>query len=212
MKKHFMKFIPLCIVIALPSIMHATQTERDANREVYVTQQQKKGRVVTGTITDANDGTPIIGANIKLKQTNTGVISDIDGNFSINVNSSRDVLVISYIGYKTREVPVENLGVINIQLTSDNEILDEVIIVGSGTQKKISVTGAITTVKGTELKAPSSSLTSSMAGRLPGVFVNTNSGEPGSTSNFYIRGVSTFGGRTTPLILLDDVEISTGDQ
>jgi tonB-linked outer membrane protein, susC/ragA family len=211
MKKHFMKFIPLCIVIALPSIMHATQTERDANREVYVTQQQKKGRVVTGTITDANDGTPIIGANIKLKQTNTGVISDIDGNFSINVNSSRDVLVISYIGYKTREVPVENLGVINIQLTSDNEILDEVIIVGSGTQKKISVTGAITTVKGTELKAPSSSLTSSMAGRLPGVFVNTNSGEPGSTSNFYIRGVSTFGGRTTPLILLDDVEISTGD-
>ena len=94
MKKHFMKFIPLCIVIALPSIMHATQTERDANREVYVTQQQKKGRVVTGTITDANDGTPIIGANIKLKQTNTGVISDIDGNFSINVNSSRDVLVM----------------------------------------------------------------------------------------------------------------------
>ena len=121
------------------------------------------------------------------------------------------MLIVSYIGYKTREVPVEDLAILNIKLTSDNEILDEVVIVGSGTQKKVSVTGAISSIKGVTLKAPSSSLTSSLAGQLPGLFVNTSSGEPGAQSNFYIRGISTFGGRTTPLILLDDVEISSGD-
>lgn len=173
--------------------------------------QQQKKRVVTGVITDAADGTPIVGATIRLKGTSTGVISDLNGAYSIQVNNGKSVLLISYIGYKTREVPVEDLGILNIKLQSDNEMLDEVVVVGSGTQKKVSVTGAISTVKGTELKAPSSSLSSSMAGRLAGVFVNTNSGEPGSASTFYIRGISTFGGRATPLILLDDVEISSGD-
>lgn len=180
-------------------------------REVMTTYQQKKGRTVTGTITDAVDGSPLIGVNIKLKGTTTGVISDIDGNYSIEVDSRKSILIFSYIGYKTREVPVEDLGVINVKLTSDNELLDEVVIVGSGTQKKVSVTGAISSVKGAALKAPSSSLTSSLAGRLAGVMVNTTSGEPGSASEFYIRGISTFGGRKTPLILLDDVEISSTD-
>ena len=164
-------------------------------------QQQQSKRQVTGTVTDALDGSPIIGANIALKGTQTGVISDLDGNYSIPVNSTKDILVVSFIGYKTREVPVETSGIIDIKLTSDNEMLDEVVIVGSGTQKKVSVTGAISTVKGLELKAPSSSLTSSMAGKLAGVIVNTKSGEPGTA----------FGGRATPLILLDDVEIATGD-
>ena len=174
-------------------------------------QQQQSKRQVTGTVTDALDGSPIIGANIALKGTQTAVISDLDGNYSYPVNINKDILVVSFIGYKTREVPVETSGIIDIKLTSDNEMLDEVVIVGSGTQKKVSVTGAISTVKGLELKAPSSSLTSSMAGKLAGVIVNTKSGEPGTASEFFIRGVSTFGGRATPLILLDDVEIATGD-
>ena len=177
--------------------------------ESYSFQQQK--RYVTGKIVDSSDGTPIIGANILLKGTNTGVISDIDGNYSIQVNSSSDILVISYIGYKTREVPVETSGVIDIKLTSDNEMLSEVVVVGSGTQKKVSVTGSISTVKGSGLKTPSSSLTNSLAGKIAGVIVNTVSGEPGTASDFYIRGISTFGGRATPLIMLDDVEITAND-
>lgn len=99
-------------------------------------QQQQSKRQVTGTVTDALDGSPIIGANIALKGTQTGVISDLDGNYSIPVNSTKDILVVSFIGYKTREVPVETSGIIDIKLTSDNEMLDEVVIVGSGTQKK----------------------------------------------------------------------------
>lgn len=176
---------------------------------VFVQQQQR--RTVTGTVADAADGTPIIGANILVKGTKTGVITDLNGNFSIQVSGRKDILLVTYIGYKLREIPVEDLGVINIQMHSDNAILDEVVIVGSGTQKKISVTGSIATVKGLELKSPSSSLTNSMAGRLAGVIVNTKSGEPGSASDFFIRGISTFGGRTAPLIMLDDVEISSGD-
>ena len=214
MKKYLKKLFLLCLVaLAISGSIQPVFANPAGNEseKVMSPQQQKKGRTVTGTITDAVDGSPLIGVNITLKGTTTGVISDIDGNYSIHVDNSRAVLVISYIGYKTREVPVEDLGVINIKMTSDNEVLDEVVIVGSGTQKKVSVTGAITSVKGAALKMPSSSLTSSLAGQMAGVVVNTTSGEPGSASDFYIRGISTFGGRSTPLILLDDVEISSTD-
>lgn len=214
MKKQSKNLLLLCLVALTVSGFSTSAIAnpiKGESREVMSSQQQKKGRVVTGTITDAVDGTPIIGANIMLKGSTTGVISDLDGNYSIQVTGGKSILVVTYIGYKKREVPVEDLGVINIKMSSDNEVLDEVVVIGSGTQKKVSVTGAISTVKGMELKAPSSSLTSSLAGRLAGVMVNTNSGEPGSASDFYIRGISTFGGRKTPLILLDDVEISSGD-
>lgn len=213
MKKHSKQLLSLCLTalitsgIAQPIFANPSSNE---SKEVMSPQQQK-GRTVAGKITDATDGSPLIGVTVMVEGTKNGVITNIDGNYSIHVNSSKDVLVVSYIGYKKREVPVEDLGVINIKMESDNEVLDEVVIVGSGTQKKISVTGAITSVKGATLKAPSSSLTNSLAGRLAGVMVNTTSGEPGSASEFYIRGISTFGGRKTPLILLDDVEISTGD-
>lgn len=201
-------FLPVLIIVAGSGLSSSTVMAETANVSVV---QQTKVRTITGTITDAADGTPIIGANVMVKGTKTGVISDLDGNYSIQVSGSKDVLVVTYIGYKKREVPVEDLAIINIQLHSANEILDEVVVIGSGTQKKISVTGSISAVKGTELKSPSASLTNSLAGRLAGVIVNTTSGEPGSGSNFYIRGISTFGGRAEPLIMLDDVEISSGD-
>lgn len=211
MKKHSQKvFSLLFAALVFPSMATNAYSLDCENREAQTIRQQK-GRIITGTITDAVDGSAIIGANILVKGTTTGVISDIDGHFSIPVNSSRDILVVSYIGYKTREVPVEDLGVLNIKMTSDNEMLDEVVVVGSGTQKKVSITGAIASVKGSSLKVPSSSLTAGLAGRLAGVMVNTISGEPGSAASFSIRGISTFGGRAEPLIMLDDVEISSGD-
>lgn len=209
--KYPLKKVSLVVLLALAGSSLSCLTIKAESQGTTSVQQQKKLRTVTGTITDASDNSPIIGANVQVSGTKTGVITDLNGNYSIQVSGNRDILIITYIGYKKREVPVEDLGVINIKLHSDNEMLDEVVIVGSGTQKKVSVTGAITTVKGLELKAPSSSLTSSMAGRLSGVIVNTKSGEPGSASEFFIRGISTFGGRRTPLIILDDVEISSGD-
>lgn len=96
-------------------------------------------------------------------------------------------------------------------MKADDKTLEEVVVIGAGTQKKVSVTGAITSTKGSSLRLPTSSLTNAFAGQLAGVIAVTNSGAPGSSSDFYIRGISTFGGRATPLIMLDDVEISAGD-
>ena len=181
------------------------------NKEESTQQQPKKKRSVTGTVVDAENGDPVIGATVVVKGQKDGVITDLDGNFTISVSGSRVQLEFSYIGYKKKTVDVGDLGVINVKMESDNQLLSEVVVVGAGTQKKVSVTGSITSVKGMTLKAPSSSLTSSFAGKLSGVIAMTKSGEPGAASEFYIRGVSTFGGRATPLILLDDVEISTSD-
>lgn len=176
-----------------------------------VVQQVKKERTVKGTVLDAMDGSPIIGANVMVKGVSgKGTITDIDGGFSIDV-ADNTVLEFSFIGYRKQEIYITDQGVINVKMESDSEVLSEVVVVGAGTQKKVSVTGAITSVKGTNLSIPSSSLTEGFAGKLAGVISMTNSGEPGAASEFYIRGVSTFGGRATPLILMDGVEITTSD-
>ena len=181
------------------------------NKEEAAQQQPKKKRTVTGPVVDAENGDPVIGATVVVKGQKDGVITDLDGNFTIAISGSKAQLEFSYIGYRKKTVDVGDLGVINVKMESDNQLLSEVVVVGAGTQKKVSVTGSITSVKGLELKAPSSSLTTSFAGKLAGVISMTSTGEPGAASEFYIRGVSTFGGRATPLILLDDVEISTAD-
>ncbi len=181
------------------------------NKEEAAQQQPKKKRTVTGTVVDAENGDPVIGATVVVKGQKDGVITDLDGNFTIAISGSKAQLEFSSIGYRKKTVDVGDLGVINVKMESDNQLLSEVVVVGAGTQKKVSVTGSITSVKGLELKAPSSSLTTSFAGKLAGVISMTSTGEPGAASEFYIRGVSTFGGRATPLILLDDVEISTAD-
>jgi len=175
--------------------------------------QQSKSpvkRTLVGTVTDASTGETLIGVNVIIKGTTQGTVTDLDGKFSIEV-TGKDEIEISYIGYKTQTIEVGDLGVLNVKMEGDNEVLDEVVVVGAGTQKKVSITGAITATEGIQLKAPTSSLTSSLAGKLAGVISTNSSGEPGSTSAFYIRGINTFGGVATPLILLDGVEISSGD-
>ena len=166
-------------------------------------------RELKGVVVDEIDGSPLIGATVLVKGTNDVAITDLDGNFTLKGNN-KTILEVSYVGYNPREFRVGDLGFLNITLSSANE-LEGVVVVGAGTQKKVSVTGSIVAIKGDKLKAPSSSLTNNLAGKLSGVIAVTNSGEPGSASQFYIRGISTFGGRSTPLILLDGVEISTGD-
>lgn len=172
------------------------------------TKQNK--RLLTGVVTDPTIHEELIGASVIIKGSKTGVITDIDGNYSIEVGPG-DEIEVSYIGYQPQTLTVGDLGVLNVELRPSNQALSEVVVVGAGTQAKVSVTGSIGTIKGSEVRAPSSSLTSNLAGKLAGVVATTTSGEPGSSSEFYIRGVGTFGGRATPLILLDDIEISTAD-
>lgn len=176
-----------------------------------IAQQNAVGeRTLVGTVVDAVTGETLIGVNVSINGSSGGTVTDVNGKFSLAVTSNTE-LVFSYIGYEIKTLLVGDLGVITVELESDNEILNEIVIVGAGTQRKVSITGAISTAKGSMLKAPSSSLTSSLAGKLSGIISVTNSGEPGATSDFYIRGINTFGGRATPLILLDGVEISSTD-
>lgn len=167
-------------------------------------------RMVEGVVTDATDGSALIGATVVVKGEKVGVTTDVDGKFSISVPDNNSTIEVSYIGYQKREVLIGDLGFVEVKLNSDNE-LQEVIVVGAGTQKKVSVTGSITTVKGRDLVTPSTSLTTALAGKLAGVIATTTSGAPGQAGEFYIRGIGTFGGRSTPLILLDNVEITTTD-
>ena len=120
--------------------------------------QQKKKRTVTGTIIDAVDDSPIIGANITIKgDKNTGTISDIDGNFSLSIPDNKTILVVTYIGYKTREVPVEDLGNIKIVLEGDDHTLNEVVVVGYTSMKRRDVLGAVSKIDSKSIKVPASS-------------------------------------------------------
>ena len=167
---------------------------------------------LSGVVVDGDTDEPLIGVSVKLSSSKTiDVITDIDGHFTLNGVSAKDEVTFSYLGYKPKTILAGDLATITVKMVSDNEQLSEVVVVGAGTQKKVSVTGAITSLKGKEFRAPNSSLTNNLAGKLAGVISSTKSGEPGSSSEFYIRGISTFGGRTAPLILLDGVEISAND-
>ncbi len=138
----------------------------------------------------------------------TGTITDTDGKFSITVEGLGGVLDFSYIGYKSQEVALVGQTSINVTLQPDNEVLDEVVVVGYGSQRKESVVGAISTLDVTKLIVPTSNLSTALAGQLSGIVAMSRSGEPGknSAADFYIRGVSSFTGNTSPLVLVDGVE------
>lgn len=201
-------------VAAMSLLAPASLSAAETPQEAPQAQTSVAKRTVTGLVSDGQDGEPLIGATVQVEGDKSLVTTtNIDGEFTLQIpaNKKNAILLVSYVGYKTRKVPVEDLGYIDIKMTADANTLDEVVVVGSGTQKKVSVTGAITSVSGESLRMPSSTLSTSIGGRVAGVLAQQKSGEPGSGAEFYIRGISTFGGRTTPLILLDDVEISSAD-
>lgn len=163
-----------------------------------------KKRPFKGVVVDQN-GQPVTGANIVIKGTTTGATTGIDGDFTIDVLDT-DVLKISFIGYITQEVAVKNKNTLSITLQEDTKALGEVVVVGYGTQKKISVTGAISTVDSKELKtAPSGNLSSMLQGRLPGLITKQSSGQPGSDgASLLVRGFTTLGGNS-PLVIVDGI-------
>ncbi|QIU93297.1 SusC/RagA family TonB-linked outer membrane protein [Bacteroides faecium] len=171
-----------------------------------VNQQQKK-RKITGLVVDKNKE-PIIGANVWLKNSSVGTITNFDGQYTISVEGLGGVLEFSYIGMKKQEMAIGDQKIINIVMEPDTEVLDEVVVVGYGSQKKESVVGAISTLDVTKLKVPGASISTVLAGQLSGVVAMTRSGEPGknSAADFYIRGVSSFKGSGTPLVLVDGIE------
>ena len=155
---------------------------------------------VKGNVTDASRE-PIVGATIKVKGTSQGVITNIDGEYSIDTRSNA-ILEFSYIGYVSQEVPVSGSKIINVTLQEEVSKLDEVVVVGYGTQKKISVTGSVSNVSTKEIaKIATPSLSNTLGGQIPGIVTRQATGEPGyDQASIYIRGFGTWTNRS-PLIL-----------
>ena len=171
-------------------------------------QNNQKQIVVSGVVTDANNE-PLIGANVTVKNVpGLGAITNIDGKYTIKMQPYNR-LVFSYIGYETQEILVKEEHTVNVVMKENKETaLDEVVITATGAQKKLTVTGAVTTVNVDRLKAsPSGSISNSLAGNVAGVIARQTTGQPGkNVSEFWIRGISTFGAGAGALVLVDGFE------
>lgn len=176
-----------------------------------VAPQNKPDIIIKGQITDGK-GEPLPGVSIKLKDTSIGTTADADGKFSIRLPDDKGTLVFTFVGFKTQEIAVKDKTVINVKLLEDQAALDEVVVVGFGKQKRTDLIGSVVSVKPSELKVPSSNLTTALAGRVAGMIAYQRSGEPGlDNADFFIRGVTTFGYKVDPLILIDNVEVTSTD-
>ncbi|HTN36087.1 MAG TPA: TonB-dependent receptor [Arachidicoccus sp.] len=172
-------------------------------------QNQKE---VTGTVEDAKTHQPIAGASIQARDTKIGTLAGPDGTFTLSVPDTVSMLTVSYIGYSTREIPLAGqTGPISIALAAADQSLEEVVVVGYGTQKRVTITGSVASVQGTDLqKAPVTNLSNSLAGRLPGVTAVQASGEPGyDGSSIRIRGTNSLG-NSDALIVIDGVPSRAG--
>ena len=193
-------------------ILITKQSEKSKNQSETPTQsvsnmipQSLVDGTIRGVVTEEG-GSPLVGVSVMLKGTTIGTTTDLDGKFNLNVPDDLGVLVFSFIGYQTLELKLEsNRTDYNVSLSEDNLALSEVVVVGYGTQKKVSLTGSIAVAKGEEIKqSPAVNLTNSLAGRLPGIITKNSSGLPGSGSTLLIRGQSTLG-NNNPLIVIDGV-------
>lgn len=164
----------------------------------------QQGHIVTGKIVDKN-GDPVIGANVLVRGTTNGTISDMDGRFSLDVPQNA-VLQVSYIGYLTQEVQVKDQDKLNILLREDTQSLEEVVVVGYGTQKKGEVASAISSIKSEKfIKTPSADPAQMIKGQVPGLTITTPDANPTSTSEISLRGITTLKASTSPLVLIDGI-------
>ena len=190
----------LALLFSAPSVF--AETMKASEVSLAAVQQTKK---ITGTVVD-NTGEPVIGANVVVKGTTLGSITDMDGKFTIEDVPSNGTLQISYIGYKSIEMPIGSQSDFKITLQEDSERLDDVVVVGYGVQKKVTVTGSVASLKGEELKAsPTTNLTNGMVGRMPGVIGFQTADEPGGGgTTIRIRGTNSLGSND-PLVVIDGV-------
>ncbi|MEL6275999.1 MAG: SusC/RagA family TonB-linked outer membrane protein, partial [Bacteroidota bacterium] len=163
---------------------------------------------VSGTVTDNDNGDPLIGASVLISGTTTGTVTDFDGKFSLNVPDDAESIVISYTGYSSQTIPFTGQTTIDVALTS-GELLDEVVVVGYGSVKKSDLTGAVTALSEKDFNAGViTSPEQLIQGRAAGVQITETSGEPGAGVNFRIRGTSSVRGNNNPLFVIDGVPLS----
>ncbi|MFT6808226.1 MAG: TonB-linked SusC/RagA family outer membrane protein [Saprospiraceae bacterium] len=164
-----------------------------------------QSRTIGGTLTDAGDGAPLIGATILVKGTTNGTISDLDGSYSLSADGNA-TLVISYVGYLTQEIAVSNQSTIDIILSADAQTLEEFVVVGYGTQRKRDVTAAISTVNAEDIQAiPVASSIDAIKGQVSGVDIQSTGGRPGQNPTIKIRGRRSIAASNDPLYVIDGI-------
>ena len=196
-----MKVKYYCLLILTIACMMLCPSEVMAMHESGMTDDSMQ---VSGVVVDAA-GQPVVGAFVLEKGTSNATMTDLDGKFTINVPVG-GILEVSSIGYVTQEVPVTGNVNISVTLETDNQLLDEVVVVGYGTQKKVNLTGAVSVIKADDLKDRSALSASKMLqGSVPGLNITNRSGRPGQSATVNIRGLNSINGGS-PLILIDGVE------
>jgi len=166
-------------------------------------------QTITGTVTSAKDGDTLPGVSVAVKGTTNGTITDVDGKFSITVNSAKAVLEFTYVGYQTKEVPVNGSSkALQVALNENTQLLNEVVVTAYGTVKRANLTTAQVSVTSQQLnKTVNTTIEQAIQGRAAGVYVTQNSGQPGGAMSVNIRGVSSITGNTEPLYVIDGVQI-----
>lgn len=171
-----------------------------------VARPQQRGNTITGIVKD-HTGEPVIGANVIIKGTTVGNITDIDGKFTLSNIPENAVLIISFIGYTTQEIPVRNQSTFNITLKEDAESLEEVVVVGYGTQKRVNLTGAVEQVTSEVFdNRPMANITQGLQGAIPNLNISLSDGKPIRSSDFNVRGTTSIGQGGSALVLIDGVE------
>jgi TonB-dependent starch-binding outer membrane protein SusC len=201
-----MKIVTMLLVCGLALPAWSLAAEKPSGSNTPGTDAVQQLIKVSGSITDASSNQAMIGVNVTVKGTTIGGISDVNGKFSVNVPNANATLVFSFIGYVTQEIPLAGQTTLNVALVAEVSQLSEVVVVGYGTQKKVTATGSVTTTKGEDiLKSPSTNVSNNLAGRMPGLTAVSRSGEPGADDAILrIRGTNTLGDNS-PLIVVDGV-------
>ena len=162
---------------------------------------------VKGTVVSESESEPLVGVAILEQGTNNGTITDLDGNFSLQVKSNKAILVVSYVGYITQQIAVNGRSQLNVRLVEDSKLLDDVVVVGYGVQRKSDLTGAVASVKAEDLKGLSTTdAAASLQGKAAGVQI-INGGAPGEGAQIRVRGYSSNSGNTGPLLIVDGVQM-----
>ena len=201
-----MKIVTMLLFCGLALPAYSLATEKPSGSTASGTDAIQQQIKVSGTITDASSNQAMIGVNVTVKGTTIGGISDVDGKFSVNVPNANATLVFSFIGYLTQEIPLAGQTTLNVALVAEVSQLSEVVVIGYGTAKKATLTGAISSVDGTTLKqSPTTNLTNSLVGHIPGLTAVQKSGEPGEDgTTITIRGANTLGDNS-PLVVVDGI-------
>ncbi len=203
----FMRFaFMLSLMITLPLSLFAGDNERPGDRGSNGTAALLQSRV-TGTITDASTGEPMIGVNVVVEGTTTGTMTDIKGKYSIEVPNRNSVLVLSYIGYLVQRVPVDGRALIDVSLESDIQALGEIVVTGYGSQRRSDLTGSVSSIKTEQLlQLPTQRVDQALQGRTTGVFILNTDGSPGGNTMIRIRGLNSINGGNEPLIVIDGLQ------